>query len=341
MRRVLTVSDRAEIATGLKAGWGLRKIARHIGRDVSVVSREVRRNSTKTKGYRVMSAEVSARRRRARPQARKVAADPVLEARVLHDLKWSMTPRQIAGRLSLEAQDPKVEPVNGSPDAGGRTVSHEAIYQYIYATPRKTLAVHGVMLRSKRTSRKPVQPGRVPRKAPIVGMRSISERPAEAEDRRVPGHWEGDLVIGKNGASAVATLVERSSRLLVLVGLPMGKNADGLSESLIATADLIPAMMRKTLTWDQGSEMARHAATTLATGIQVYFADAHSPWQRGSNENTNGLLREYFPKGTQITHHQPYLDAVAYEMNNRPRAVLGFYTPNEVFQKLLTVASTT
>lgn len=197
------------------------------------------------------------------------------------------------------------------------------------------------MLRSKRTKRRPQSAGK--RGAPIVGMVSIDARDPDAADRRVPGHWEGDLVIGAGGHSAAATLVERTTRFATILGLPQGKNADALADVLIDNADALPAMMRKSLTWDQGSEMARHAALTLATSLPVYFADPHSPWQRGSNENTNGLIREYLPKGTDITSHQPYLDAIAEELNERPRAVLGYLTPREAFERLLldeSVAST-
>lgn len=341
-RRMLTVADRVEISTGLKAGWSIRRIAAHIDRAPSVVSREIARNKTKTRGYRLVSADVKATKRRARPQAFKIDADPVLHARVLADLKLSRTPRQIAGRLRIEATDTSVGPVKGSPSAQGHTVSHEAIYRYIYALPKGELARHGIMLRSKRTRRRPTKAAGQ-RGAPIVGMVSIEARDPDATDRRVPGHWEGDLVIGAGGGSAVATLVERTTRFVTILGLPQGKNSDALADTLIENADALPAMMRRSLTWDQGSEMARHAALTLATSLPVYFADPHSPWQRGSNENTNGLIREYLPKGTEITSHQPYLDAIAEELNERPRAVLGYLTPREAFERLLldsAVAST-
>lgn len=333
-RRLLTVGDRAEIATGIKAGWTIRRIARHIGRAPSVVSREVARNSTRTMGYRVVSADVAAEKRRARPQTRKVAADPVLRQRVLADLAHSRTPRQIAGRLSLEAVDATVELMKGSIPAGGLSASHEAIYQFIYAMPRGELVRHGIFLRSKRTRRRP-RKAAGQRGAPIVGMVSIDERDPSAADRRVPGHWEGDLVIGKNGATAAATLVERMSRYAVILALPQAKNSEGLCDALIERADTLPQMMRASLTWDQGSEMARHAALTVATGLPVYFADPHAPWQRPSNENTNGLIREYLPKGETIPAHQAYLNSIAEELNERPRATLGYLTPRESFERLL------
>ncbi|MCH8614263.1 IS30 family transposase [Arsenicicoccus dermatophilus] len=247
-RRVLSIGDRVEIATGLKAGWSIRAIAAGIGRAPSVVSREVRRNRTKTRGYQVVHADVKAERRRARPQARKVALDPVLAARVDADLRRSRTPRQIAGRLTLEATDSTVAPMNGSLPADGRTCSHEAIYQYIYALPKGDLAAKGILLRSRRTRRRArPEPGQ--RRPVIVGMVPLSERSPEADDRRVPGHWEGDLIIGKNGATAAATLVERTTRYTIIKALPAGKDSTALADILIDHVNELPAMMRKSLTW--------------------------------------------------------------------------------------------
>ncbi|WP_245861934.1 IS30 family transposase [Sanguibacter antarcticus] len=338
---MLTIADRVEISTGLKAGWSMRRIAAHIDRAPSVVCREIVRNSTKTLGYRLVTADCRAERNRRRPQVGKVAGDEVLRARVLADLKRSRTPRQIAGRLLLEAVGPTVARVSHSPAAGGATASHEAIYRFIYALPKGDLAKHAVMLRSKRIARRPRKPAGE-RTGPIVGMVPIDDRDATVADRRVPGHWEGDLVVGAFGRSAVATLVERTTRFVVILGLPQGKTSAPLADLLIEHANSLPAMMRKSLTWDQGSQMARHGALTLATTMPVYFAHPRSPWERGTNENTNGLIREYLPKGTVITDHQPYLDAIAEELNDRPRAALGFYTPREKFEELLnaTIAST-
>ncbi|WP_440136969.1 IS30 family transposase, partial [Georgenia satyanarayanai] len=218
---MLTATDRAEISTGLKAGWTVRRIAEYLDRSPSVVSREIRRNATKTRGYKMVTADCRAQRRRSRPQRGKVEADPVLRARVLADLKHSRTPRQIAGRLHLEARDESVSLMKGSVPAGGRTVSHEAIYRFIYALPKGELAAHGVMLRSKRTRRRAPRPlGQ--RGAPIVGMVSIDDR-EDLGERRVPGHWEGDLVIGAHGRSAAATLVERTTRFTTILALPAGK----------------------------------------------------------------------------------------------------------------------
>lgn len=328
---MLTASDRAEIATGLKAGWTATQIAKSIGRVTSVVTREIARNSTKTRGYQMVAADVAAEKRRSRPQARKVEMDAVLKTRVLADLKQSRTPRQIAGRLTLEANDASVELMKGSTPAEGKTVSHEAIYQFIYAMPRGELVKNGIFLRRKQTRRRP-RKAAGQRGAPIIGMVSIDERDPEAVDRRVPGHWGGDLIIGKNGKSAAVTLVERTSRYLAILALPEGKDSAGVADVLIDHCTELPAMMRKSLTWDQGSEMARHAALTLATDLPVYFADPHAPWQRPSNENTNGLIREYLPKGEVIPTHQPYLTAIAEELNERPRASLGYLTPRESFE---------
>ncbi|WP_425548320.1 IS30 family transposase [Brachybacterium paraconglomeratum] len=334
MARVgLTFSDRSEISTASKAGWSVRRIARHLGRCPSVISRELHRNSTKTRGYQAVTADVRAQRRRARPQQRKVAKGPVLQARVDADLAASWTPNEIAGRLRLEAADPTVERMANSPDARGQTVSGEAIYQYIYALPKGELARRGIFLQSKRTKRRPRTTGRT-RGGPVVGMVPIAERGEDAAERRVPGHWEGDLIIGKNGTSCAATLVERMSGFTGLLALP-SKHAEPTADAVIEYFNALPEMMKASLAWDQGSEMARHVKVSLATQMPVYFADPHSPWQRPSNENTNRLYREYLPKGTEIPDHQPYLTTIAEEINNRPRRRLGFLTPTESFARLL------
>ncbi|MBS9535942.1 IS30 family transposase [Mycobacterium sp. M1] len=340
---MLTFEDRSDIAVGIQAGLSDTEIAGKIGRDRSVVWRERRRNSTKTRGYRLVHADCEAQRRRRCPQAFKIDTDPVLQARIRADLGRSRTPRQIAGRLRLEATDATVETMAHSPAADGATVSHEAIYRWIYALPKGELAKSGIMLRSKRTQRKRRKPLGERTGGRIIGMVSIDDRPDHVADRRVPGAWEGDLIIGRAGKSAAATLVERTSRFTLILGLPDGKNSDALADVLIDCVRNLPAQVRGSLTWDQGTEMARHAALTLATDLPVYFAHPHSPWERPTNENTNGLIREYLPKGTDITDHQPYLDAIADELNDRPRAILGFRTPREVFTQLLanSVASTT
>jgi len=258
-------------------------------------------------------------------------ADPGLRQRVLDKLRAGGSPDQVAGRLRYE-----------HPGQQAAWVSHEAIYTWIYALPKGELARLGILLRTGRTQRRPrgrtSSPG-----ARIVGMTSIDARPAEVTDRAVPGHWEGDLVIGRGGKTAMATLVERTSRYTVPVALPAGRrDASTTCNALITTVTAMPTALVKTLTWDQGSEMAAHAAFSLATDVAVYFAHPHSPWERPTNENTNGLLREYFPKGTEITDDQTYLDCVAAELNNRPRRILGYRTPAEVFADLLasSIAST-
>lgn len=284
MRRMLTFEDRAQIAAGLQMGLADGEIAKLIGRDRTVVWRERRRNSTASRGYRPVAADVRAQRRRNRPQAFTIDTDPVLRRRVRADLKRSRTPRQIAGRLRLEASDASVTTMPHSPAAQGRTISHEAIYRWIYAHPAKTLAAEGILLRSKRTRRRPRRALGQRTGGRIVGMVSIDDRPAEAADRRVPGAWEGDLVVGRAGASVVATLVERSSRFVIIKALPQGKKADPLADVLIDTITGMGRHVFGSLTWDQGTEMARHAAMTVATEVPVYFAHPHSPWERPTNE---------------------------------------------------------
>jgi transposase, IS30 family len=331
---MLTPAERVEIAVGLRVGETQAAIAARIGRDRSVVSREIRRNRNKNGEYVSTTAGERAAVRRRRPQAKKLDGDPVLFDRVVSDMRLGRSPRQIAGRLRLEAQDATVGCMDHSAPAEGKTVSHEAIYTWIYAMPTNRLKALGVTLESKRSYRRPRRElGQ--RTGPIVGMRSIHDRPAQVEGRAVPGHWEGDLIIGAGGKSAVATLVERTSRFLVMLALPQGKSADGLADALIETYTGLPDLLRGSLTWDQGTEMARHAELTVAADLPVFFADPHSPWQRGSNENTNRLIRRYLPKGTVLPHHQGALDAIAKELNEKPRQTLGFFTPREVLSKIL------
>jgi IS30 family transposase len=337
----LSLEEREEIAVGRARGEGVREIARRLGRSPSVVSREVRRNASQ-RGYRASTAHRRARDRRRRPQQRLLDGELVLRERVLADLRHGRSPNQIAGRLKLEAADDTVGLMEGSLPAGRATVSHEAVYTWIYALPKGELARLGVMLPSGRTRRGPRRRPAAANGARIVGMRSIHDRPADALGRQVPGHWEGDLIVGRNGQSAAATLVDRATRFLIILALPGGKKADGLATALTEQVNGLPELVRKSLTWDQGTEMGRHAALTLATGLDVYFADPHSPWQRPTNENTNGIIRRYLPKGTEITDHQPYLTAIAEEINNQPRRCLGYLTPQEAFQRALAkgVAST-
>ena len=250
--------------------------------------------------------------------------------RRLHDevdrglrLKWS--PEQISARLV----------VAHAGDAEMR-VSHETIYQSLYLQARGVLRTELTLAlrqgRARRVSRSRVSCS----KGKIRGMVNVSERPAEAADRAVPGFWEGDLIIGKANASQIATLVERTTRFTMLVRIPYDRNAERVAKLLAMKMETLPELMRKSVTWDQGKEMARHADFSVSTGIDVYFCDPHSPWQRGTNENTNGLLRQYFPKGTDLSlHTQAYLDMVAEELNDRPRKTLGWQKPVEVFAELL------
>ncbi|MGH8403034.1 MAG: IS30 family transposase [Gammaproteobacteria bacterium] len=320
---MLTLADREEISRYLAAGTQQKDIAAAVGRSPSVVSREIGRHGGR-RAYRAHRADTGARKSRKRPKCRKIDADPELRDRVVCDLRRAWSPQQISGRLCYERNRGETH----------MSISHEAIYTYLYALPKGELAAMQIALRTGRTRRQPR--GRARSKgARIVGMTSISQRPAEAGGRKVPGHWEGDLVIGKQGKTAMGTLVERKSRYLVPVALPEGRDSAAVCDSVIDSVKDMPAGLLRSITRDQGAEMAQHAALTLKTDIPVYFAHAHSPWERGTNENTNGLLREYFPKGTDITGDIRYLNTVADEINGRPRAILGFRTPAEVFAELL------
>lgn len=322
-RRPFTLEDREGISRGLANCLPNKDIARSIGRCESVVSREIQRHGGRD-GYRAWKADAAARRSRSRPKERKIDADRELHRRVMGDLMRGLSPEQIAGRLRFQRQ-------LGESDM---SISHEAVYTWIYAQPKGELARAGIVLRTGREQRKPR--GRKKSKgAKIVGMVSIDDRPDEVEGRQVPGHIEGDLIIGKGGKSAVGTLVERVSRFVILVPLPNGHDAESTQMAIFAAVNDLPMQMRKSLTWDQGTEMAQHAALTLAADLPVYFAHAHSPWERGTNENTNGLIREYLPKGTELPTDMSYLQAIANSLNDRPRAILGFRTPNEVFRELL------
>lgn len=298
-RELLTIGDRTQIAIGRQQGLGVRAIATLIDRSPSVVSRELRRNANADGGYKSMTAHDRAKRRRRRPKVRKIAADDILLVRVRADLKRSRTPRQIAGQLRKEATDASVKTMRHSPPAEGRTVSHEAIYRYIYALPKGELAEHGILLQSKRVRRQPRKTAG--ERTRFAGMVSIEARDPAVLERRVPGHWEGDLIIGKGQQTAAATLVERTTRFVSIKALPKGKDSVALTDVLIENFNELPAMMRKSLTWDQGSEMAGHAALTLTTELPVFFAHPRSPWERPTNENTNGLIRECRRGSTSLT----------------------------------------
>jgi len=343
-RRVLTLVEREEISRGLAAGLSNKDIAGRVGRCPSVVSRERRRHGGAA-GYRACAADRAAAERRRRPKTRKLDRCPRLRERVVAGLAGSWSPQQVAAGLRSELESEPLSVEAAAVDAEPVTVSHQAIYDWIYARPKgelRRLAEQQVALRTGRTSRRPRPAGPVVKRVRIAAMTSIDERPAEVADRRVPGHWEGDLLIGKAGRTAMGTLVERTSRYLIPVPLPAGKDSQGLKDALLTVAGDLPGHLFRSLTWDCGTEMAAHAAFTLATDVKVYFAHPHSPWERGTNENTNRWLREYFPKGTDIPADPDYLWAVAREINGRPRKILDWKKPAEVFAGLLTskIAST-
>jgi transposase, IS30 family len=318
----LMLADREEISLGLHAGERFSVIAGRLGRAVSTVSREVAANGGRD-GYRAWRAHARARERARRPRACKLD-NPVLAAQVAAQLAGWWSPQQIAARLRIAyPRDPMMR------------VSHETIYQSLYVQGRGELRRElARCLRSGRARRRPRRPG--DDRGKIPGMTMISERPAEAADRAVPGHWEGDLIIGKGNRSAVGTLVERTTRFVLLLHLPGGYAAPQVEHAMRTAISTLPAALARSITWDQGHEMTRHAAFTLATGIPVYFCDPHSPWQRGSNENTNGLLRQYLPKGTDLSAHDATaLTTIAAGLNGRPRKTLGYMTPSEKLAELL------
>jgi len=320
-------ADREKIAMGLAAKQSLHAIAGSVGRPVSTISREVARNTGPDGVYRLVGAQEKANARARRPKNAKLAVDGPLrewvQGRLDDDSKPS--PEQIAARLVLEF-----------PNDLEMRVCHETIYQAIYVQARGGLERElGQTLRRGGTYRKPRRKDGQ-RRGRIPGMIPIAERPDDVEDRLIPGNWEGDLVIGKQGASAVSTLVERGSRVTMLGYLPKDHTAESVRDAIVALLVGLPDMMRKTLTWDQGKEMACHLDIAAQADIDVYFADPHSPWQRGTNENTNGLLREYLPKGTDLSiHNADDLNAIANALNNRPRKVLGWLTPLEAFHLML------
>lgn len=372
--RYLSFTEREEITHLKSAGHGVREIGRRTGRSPATISRELRRNAATRAGkleYRASVAQWKAELMAKRPKPAKLATNTRLREYVQdrldgkvqlpdgtvvdgpdtpkwqgrnkphrQDRRWSMSwsPEQIAHRLVLDF-----------PDDESMRISHEAIYQSLFIEGRGALKRELVAaLRTGRALRKPRARSQNKPAGHVTADVVISQRPSEAADRAVPGHWEGDLIIG-TGRSAIGTLVERSSRATVLVHLPRlegygmtprtkhgpalaGYGAEAMSVALTASINRIPEQLRKTITWDRGKELSAHAAFTLATGTKVFFADPHSPWQRPTNENTNGLLRQYFPKGTDLSRWtEAELEAVAYTLNNRPRKVLGWKTPAEVF----------
>jgi IS30 family transposase len=375
--RYLTFAEREEIAILHAQQHGVREIARHLHRSPSTISRELRRNaSTRSHqvSYRATTAQWHAERRASRPKVAKLAANPALRDYVQDrlagmivrpdggniagptvrfigrrhgrraDRRWakSWSPEQISHRLPIDF-----------PDDASMRVSHEAIYQALYVQGRGALRRELVAcLRTGRALRVPRARTAGRGKGFVTPELLISERPAEAADRAVPGHWEGDLIVGLN-SSAIGTLVERTTRFTLLLHLPpmdghgsevrtkngpatAGHGAEAVRDAIADAIGTLPQQLRRSLTWDQGSEMAQHAQLRMDTGVEIYFCDPHSPWQRGSNENTNGLLRQYFPKGTDLARHsRADLDAVALALNTRPRKTLAWRTPAEALDDLL------
>jgi IS30 family transposase len=378
--RYLSFAEREDIAILRARGAGIREIARSLGRCPSTISRELRRNAATRGGrldYRATTAQWHAERRARRPKVAKLAANDALRQYVQDrlagvikrpdgtavsgpDVRWigrrhgrradrrwatSWSPEQIANRLPIDF-----------PDDESMRVSHEAIYQALYVQGRGALRRElTACLRTGRALRVPRARTRGRGKKFVTPEIMISERPAEAEDRAVPGHWEGDLILGLD-SSAIGTLVERSTRFTMLLHLPRmerhgeearvkngpalaGHGAEAVRDAIAITIATLPEQLRRSLTWDQGAEMAQHAQLRIGTGLAIYFCDPHSPWQRGTNENTNGLLRQYFPKGTDLSKHSvDDLNAVALALNSRPRKTLGWKTPAEALNEYLLAA---
>ncbi len=375
--RYLSFAEREEIAILKAKGCGVREIARQTNRSPSTISRELRRNAatrTDSSGYRAITAQFHADRRARRPKVAKLVTNEKLRSYVQdrlsglitrpdgtevpgptvrfigrrhgrrQDRRWAKawSPEQISKRLQVDF-----------PNDETMRISHEAIYQALFIQGRGALRRElTACLRTGRALRVPRARTQGRGKKFVTSEVMISERPAEAEDRAVPGHWEGDLIIGLN-KSAIGTLVERTTRFTMLLHLPpmeghgtiepvkngpplAGHGAEAVRDAIAATFGTLPEQLRRSLTWDQGSEMAQHAQLRVDTGLAIYFADPHSPWQRGTNENTNGLLRQYFPKGTDLAKHHPDdLVAVAAALNGRPRKTLGWKTPAEALDQLL------
>lgn len=327
-RLALTLAEREEISRGLCARRSIRQIAQVLGRAPSSVSREIARNTPQRWHYRAHAADQRAWDKALRPKPCHLTEHPQLAKLVAQKLRLEWSPQQIAGWLAREYGDAK-----------SMRVSHETIYRSLFIQARgvlkKQLTAHLRRGRTLRRSRQYVFQGSA--RGVIPEPLSIRERPAQAEDRAVPGHWEGDLLLGR-GHTRIATLVERKSRFVILVKLPSG-DTHTVVRALSRRVRKLPKQLRRSLTWDRGNEMTRHKEFSLATDVKVYFCDPHSPWQRGSNENTNGLLRQYFPKKTDLSvHSQAHLDRIALRLNQRPRETLGFSTPADTLSAY--VAST-
>jgi IS30 family transposase len=378
--RYLSFDEREEIAVRRAGGSGIREIARQLGRAPSTISRELQRNAAIGRGrveYRASTAQRHAERRAQRPKPAKLATNSQLRTYVQDrlsgtvqrpdgsaagpdiawrgrrqgprkDRRWGQcwSPEQISRRLRLDF-----------PDDESMRVSHEAIYQSLYIQGRGALRRElSACLRTGRALRAPRNRTSKGNRSFVTDELLISERPAEVDDRAVPGHWEGDLILGADRRSAIGTLVERSSRFTMLLHLPpleghnsprtkngppiTGAGAVAVRHAISETIGTLPEQLRRSLTWDQGIEMAQHVQLRIDSGLQIYFCDPRSPWQRGTNENTNGLLRQYFPRGTDLARHSAEeLTAVATALNGRPRKTLGWKTPAEVLTEYLSVAA--
>lgn len=318
----LSYEERAQIAARLELDQGVREIAAVLGRSPSTISREIARNGGRAR-YRSLRAEQRAQRCACRPKATKLSGRPRLLAAVEEGLEGFWSPEQISARLKHD-----------HPDDEEMRISHETIYRSLYVQSRGELRWQlSNKLRTGRRTRR--ARGRVETRGQISEMVPIAQRPPEVDERRVPGHWEGDLLVGAGGRSAIVTLVERRTRYVLLAALE-DQTTLHVTDVLAERIAQLPAHLARSLTWDQGREMAAHKRFTDHTGIQVYFCDPHSPWQRGSNENTNGLLRQYLPKGTDLSvHTQDDLDEIAASLNGRPRQTLGWRNPAEKMLELL------
>lgn len=320
----LSEDERVVIADRRRAGASLRAIGRELGRPASTVSREVNRNRDQAGRYRPFTAQRMALARLARPRQRRLALDETLRDTVQGWLNQRWSPKQIGHTLRSDF-----------PDNHSWHLVHESIYQAIYAKEGPLGREQFTCLRSKRARRRPHRKPDARRPGGLRNMTMIRDRPVEVEDRVVAGHWEGDLITGRQNRSAIGTLVERTTRYVLLVHLPHDHTADSTHDGVVAAMATLPPELRRSLTWDQDKEMAQHLQITMATAMNVYFCDPHSPWQRGTNENSNGLLRDYFPKGTDLSvHPAERLVQVQTELNNRPRKILDWQTPAAALARL-------
>lgn len=324
--RSLSFLERERIMVLRASGVGVRQIGRELGRAASTISRELKRGASAHGEYRMSMGQHVAFLRSRRPKAAKLQTNQRLRDHVQAALKAKLSPEQVSGRLLIDF-----------PDDSEMRVSHETIYQSVYLLARGGLKRDlEITVRTGRTVRKPDRRAGV-RRPTIKDMVMIADRPAEVADRTVPGHWEGDLIVGSSNRSAIGTVVERTTGFLMLIHMPADKpRVDAIRDGLIEQLRDLPDYLRRSLTWDQGVEMIHHKQVSVAADIDIYFCDPHTPWQRPTNENTNGLLRQYFPKGTDLSGYSPLdLASVAWEMNDRPRKRLGFMKPAEMIEQLL------